>query len=124
MAFRLEFSVDAERDFGLIFDHLLRSHLDFGESLESALDRASARVREIRAGAERILTSPHRGERHDDLLPVLRHDDPALDGKRFIDHVAFTPDIRLHARRFFSRFSPTKALSSATTTASASKSMR
>ena len=73
MTFRLEFSVDAERDFGLIFDHLLRSYLDFGESLESALDRAEARIREMQAGAERILTAPHRGKRHDDLLPGLRH---------------------------------------------------
>ena len=44
MAFRLEFSIEAERDFGLIFDHLLRSYLGFGESLESALDHAGARV--------------------------------------------------------------------------------
>ena len=73
MAFRLEFSADAERDFGLIFDHLLRSYLEFGENLESALDRAEARIREIRVGAERILSAPHRGERHDDLLPGLRH---------------------------------------------------
>lgn len=73
MAFRLEFSVEAERDFGLIFDHLLRSYLDFGESPESALDHAEARVLEIRASAERILAAPHRGERHDDLLPDLRH---------------------------------------------------
>ncbi|MDE0171800.1 MAG: type II toxin-antitoxin system RelE/ParE family toxin [Defluviicoccus sp.] len=73
MAFRLEFSAEAERDFGLIFDHLLRSYLDFGESLESALDHAEARVLEIRATADRILAAPHRGERHDDILPGLRH---------------------------------------------------
>ena len=73
MAFRLEFSAEAEHDFGLIFDHLLRSYLDFGESLESALDHAAARVLEVRAAAERILTAPHRGERHDDILPGLRH---------------------------------------------------
>ena len=73
MAFRLEFSVEAERDFGLIFDHLLRSYLGFGESLESALDHAGARVLEIRAAAERILPAPHRGERHDDILPGVRH---------------------------------------------------
>ena len=73
MAFRLEFSAETERDFGLIFDHLLRSYLDFGESLESALDHAGVRVLEIRADAERILTAPHRGERHDDILPGLRH---------------------------------------------------
>ena len=73
MDFRLEFSVEAESDFGLIFDHLLHSYLDFGESLESALDHASARVLEIRHEAKRILTAPHRGERHDDILPGLRH---------------------------------------------------
>jgi len=73
MAFRLEFSAEAERDFGLIFDHLLRSYLGFGESLESALDHAEARIREIRTAAERILIAPHRGERRDDLLPGLRH---------------------------------------------------
>ena len=73
MVFRLEFSVEAERDFGLIFDHLLQSYLGFGESPESAFDHAEARALEIRAAAERILTAPHRGERHDDLLPGLRH---------------------------------------------------
>ena len=73
MAFRLEFSVEAERDFGLIFDHLLRSYFEFGESPENALDRAEERVFEIRATAGRILTAPQRGERHDDILPGLRH---------------------------------------------------
>ena len=73
MAFRLEFSADAERDFELIFDHLLRSYVDFGERLESAIDHAGKRVLEIRAAAEGILTAPHRGERHDDILPGLRH---------------------------------------------------
>ena len=73
MGFRLELSAEAKRDFGLIFDHLLRSYLGLGESLESAVDHAGARVREIRVAAERILAAPHRGERHDDILPGLRH---------------------------------------------------
>ena len=73
MGFRLELSAEAERDFGLIFDHLLRSYLDFGESLESAVNHAETRVREIRFTAERILAAPHRGERHDDIRPGLRH---------------------------------------------------
>jgi len=73
MAFRLDFSAEAERDFGLIFDHLLRSYLDFGENLESALDRAGTRVLEVRAAAKRILSAPRRGERHDEILPGLRH---------------------------------------------------
>ena len=73
MAYRLEFSAEAERDFGLTFDHLLQSYIAFGENLESALDHAASRVREIRADAERLLLAPHRGERHDDILPGLRH---------------------------------------------------
>lgn len=73
MAYRLEFSTEAERDFGLIFDHLLDSYLGFGESLESALNHAETRVLEIRAAANRIPAIPHRGQRHDDLLPGLRH---------------------------------------------------
>ena len=73
MAFRLEFSSEAERDFGLIFDHLHRSYLGFGESLESALDHAASRIVEIRAAADRILAAPQRGERHDDILPGVRH---------------------------------------------------
>ena len=73
MAFRLEFATDAERDLGLIFDHLLHSYLEFGESLESALDHAEARIAEIRTAANRIPTAPHRGERHDSILPGLRH---------------------------------------------------
>ena len=73
MAFRLEFAADSEADFGLIVEHLLRSYLDFGESLDSAVDHAETRILEIRAAAEGILTAPHRGERHDDILPGLRH---------------------------------------------------
>ena len=73
MAYYLEFSVEAERDFELIFDHLLDSYLDFGESIETAFERAGARVLEMRMGAERILTAPNRGKRHDDILPGLRH---------------------------------------------------
>ena len=73
MAFRLEFSAQAERDFDLIFDRLLHGYIDFGESPENALDRAETRIVEIRAAAERILAAPHRGERHDDILPGVRH---------------------------------------------------
>ena len=73
MAYRLEFSAEAERDFGLIFDHLLRSYLGFGESPESAFGHAETRIFEIRTAAARILNALHRGERHDDILPGLRH---------------------------------------------------
>lgn len=73
MVFRLEFSADAERDFELIFDHLLRSYLDFGERLDTAVDHAGRRISEIRDAAGRIKTASHREERRDDILPGLRH---------------------------------------------------
>ena len=73
MAFRLEIAVEAERDFGLIFDHLLESYIGFGEGVESAIKHAEARVMEIRAAADRILTAPYWGIGHDDILPGLRH---------------------------------------------------
>lgn len=73
MAYRLEFAADAECDFGLIFDHLPRSYLDFGESPESSFEHAESRSAEIRRAAERILTAPDRGEHHDVMLPGLRH---------------------------------------------------
>ena len=73
MAFRLEFSAAAERDFDLIFDHLFESYSGFGERTDTAVEHAEARILEIRSAADRILTAPYRGERHDDLLPGLRH---------------------------------------------------
>lgn len=73
MDFRLEFSAEAERDFELIFDHLFDSYRAFGEGVEAAFDHAEARVMDIRAAVNRILTAPHRGESHDDILPGLRH---------------------------------------------------
>ena len=73
MRFRIEFSAEAERDFALIFDHLFESYRSFGESVEAALDHCEDRIREIRTGADRLCTAPYRGERHDDLLPGLRH---------------------------------------------------
>ena len=72
MAFRIDFAADAERDFALIFDHLLDSYLGFGEGLQSAFGHAEARVIEIRAAADRILAAPYRGESRDDVLPGLR----------------------------------------------------
>ena len=73
MDFRLEFSADAERDLELIFDHLFGRYRSLGEPLEDALDRAAARVMDVRAAANRILTAPYRGESHGDMLPGLRH---------------------------------------------------
>ena len=45
MAFRIEFATDAEHDLELIFDlldHLVESHLSFGDNIPEALSRATA----------------------------------------------------------------------------------
>ena len=72
MRFAIEFSADAERDFGLIFDHLFESYLDFGESTEEALDHAARRVRDIAKAADRLASFPLRGTARDDILPGIR----------------------------------------------------
>lgn len=73
MAFRLEFSTAAEREFERIFDYLFEIHVGFGERPDEAVEHAAAQILEIRSAADRILTAPHRGDRQDDILPGLRH---------------------------------------------------
>ena len=73
MRFRVEFSAEAERDFALIFDHLFESYRSFGTRVEAALDHCEDRIREIRQEADQLCAAPYRGERHDELLPGLRH---------------------------------------------------
>lgn len=73
MAWRIEFSSDAEHDLELIFDHLVESYLGFGESVAEALSHALKRVEEIRENADRLGVAPHRGEFHQNVLPGLRH---------------------------------------------------
>lgn len=61
MAWTVEFARDAERDLGLIFDHLLESYRSFGDSTEEAATRADARIRAIMGGATRLAETPHIG---------------------------------------------------------------
>lgn len=72
MRFAIEFSADAEDDFGLIFDHLFDSYVAFGEGTEEALDHAARRVMGIRRAADRLASFPLRGAARDDVLPGVR----------------------------------------------------
>ena len=72
MRFAIEFSADAERDFGLIFDHLFESYVAFGESTEEALDHAARRVMAIHKAADRLARFPLRGTARDDIMPGIR----------------------------------------------------
>ena len=73
MTWRVEFAAAAERDFGLIFDHLYASYREFGEAPDAAATRAAERIEKILANVERIAAAPYRGEPHEDVLPGLRH---------------------------------------------------
>ena len=73
MGWTVEFSASALDDLGLIFDHLVDSHIALGDDLSEALDLAASRISHIQDQAERIATAPHRGEAHDELLDGLRH---------------------------------------------------
>lgn len=72
MNWRIEFASAAERDFSLILDHLVESYVSFGDSPAEANVRAGRRLLAILEDSHRIMTAPHRGNRHDDMLPGLR----------------------------------------------------
>ena len=72
MRFAIEFSADAECDFDLIFDHLFKSYVAFGEGTEEALEHAARRVMAIRKAADRRASFPLRGTTRDDTLPGIR----------------------------------------------------
>ncbi|MFM7707924.1 MAG: type II toxin-antitoxin system RelE/ParE family toxin, partial [Gammaproteobacteria bacterium] len=62
-----------ERDFELIFDHLLESYASFGEGLDEAATHAAQRVIAIRKAAARLATAPLRGAARDDVQSGVRH---------------------------------------------------
>ena len=68
MVWRLEFAPDALDDFSLIAEHLIDSYLALGDPADTAVERAIARVSDIRKAADRILKAPHRGQACDDIL--------------------------------------------------------
>lgn len=73
MGWRVDFAPGAERDFAIILDHLTDAYIGFGDSPEAALSRAVVRVREIRAGAERLGRAPGVGVAREDIGAGVRH---------------------------------------------------
>ena len=73
MDWTVEFAVSAQRDLGLIFDHLVDSYMYLGDPMYEAFDKAEKRIEYIQDQAGRIGTAPYRGETHDDMLRGLRH---------------------------------------------------
>lgn len=73
MAWKVEFSVDAETDLELIFDHLFESYVSFGDSAAESFERASLRLERIIDAADRICTAPQRGTIRSEIAPGLRN---------------------------------------------------
>lgn len=69
---RVEFAAAAERDFELIFDHLIRSYQEFGDNFDTAFGRAAQRVSAIQSSASDLAKIPFQGTLRPDILPGLR----------------------------------------------------
>ena len=72
MRYRVERSLDTDRDLGAIFDFLFESYMAFGDNRDEALDRAAARIEGIEAEMLALGDAPHQGTLRLDLLPGLR----------------------------------------------------
>ncbi len=68
----LEFAADAERDFELIFDHLVESYLELGEARDVAIDHTIERIRGIQVSANKLALVPKQGTLRPDILEGLR----------------------------------------------------
>ena len=73
MVWRVDFAPGAERDFGVILEHLTETYLALGDAPASAVGRAIERVQGIKAQAERLGNAPGVGAARDDIGEGLRH---------------------------------------------------
>lgn len=69
---RIEFSAETERDFELIFEHLLQAYQDFGDDLDLALDRAEQRLLSIQPSVRDLAKTPFQGTLRPDIFEGLR----------------------------------------------------
>lgn len=60
------------RELDLIEDHLVQVYQSFGDDLESATERAAARINEALACMRTFESRPHRGTEHSDIQSGIR----------------------------------------------------
>lgn len=73
MSYRVARSDDADRDLQTILDHLIESHLGFGETPAEALQHAAIRLGKIHAAMARLGKQPYQGTLDPRLMANLRH---------------------------------------------------
>jgi len=78
--YRVRRAADVTGDLDLIEEHLVATYQDLGEDLESAVDRAAARIDDALAYMRTFVTHPHRGTEHTKIRPGIR----TVTSKNFI----------------------------------------
>ncbi len=78
--YRVRRAADVTGDLDLIEEHLVKSYQEFGEDLETAVERASARIDDALAYMRTFVTHPHRGTEHPKIRPGIR----TVTNKNFI----------------------------------------
>jgi plasmid stabilization system protein ParE len=77
---RVRRAADVTGDFDLIEEHLVKTYQEFGEDLDSAVERAAARIEEALIYMRTFVTHPHRGTEHARIRPGIR----TVTNKNFI----------------------------------------
>jgi toxin ParE1/3/4 len=70
--YRVRRAAPITRDLDLIESHLLQVYQDFGDELESATERAAARIDEALAYMRTFESRPHRGTEHPEIRSGIR----------------------------------------------------
>lgn len=70
--YRVRRAAAVTRDLDLIEDHLVQVYQDFGDDLESATERGTARLDEALAYMRTFDSRPHRGTEHLEIQSGLR----------------------------------------------------
>jgi toxin ParE1/3/4 len=72
MKYAVERARDTDRDLAAIFDFLIKTYIEFGDDLDSAIDRAATRVKSIESAMLSLGDLPQQGTLRPELLPGLR----------------------------------------------------
>ena len=80
MVYRVVRETRVTLDLDIIEDYLVLSYQNFGEGVESATSRATARIKDALSYMRSLAAHPHRGTEHPEIQPGLR----TLTNNRFI----------------------------------------
>jgi len=72
LAWIVEYSTQAERDFELIFDHLFSAYVELGDDPQTAVESAALRVRSLHGEINRLAETPYIGTLRPDIYPGIR----------------------------------------------------